>query len=159
MPLIAILILVLILVLKKPIKAPKTSFASEKENKFFKEMQSVFLGSDYLPSRNNWLYVSRMETNGFTSSLYQNANNPWGMMFPKKRKTTANEEYLSNNKFDWAKYANIKDACRDIILWMDYTDFPKEALSIESHVAEMGKRGYFGTESTDSYLSKVKRWI
>lgn len=58
---------------------------------------------------------------------------------------------------EWAHYSSIDDAVKDILLWMDYTKFPKETLSLRSHIDEMKKRKYFA-EDLDYYLKAVIAW-
>lgn len=58
---------------------------------------------------------------------------------------------------EWARYATLDDAVKDILLWMDYTKFPKETLSLRSHIDEMKKRKYFA-EDLDYYLKAVIAW-
>jgi len=112
----------------------------------------------------NWLAVSKMETAGFNSSLYNQANNPWGMGYATKRPTTAASKYVGSSPsggvdFSFARYDSLNDASQDIILYMNYFKFPKAKLSLLDHVKEMGKRGYFGSESVESYYSKVVAWL
>jgi hypothetical protein len=141
---------------------------------------AVFGKSQYPYVKDNWLAVSKMETAAWTSNLFVNAFNLWGMKLPKKRITTAESQAYGtagrnnlisytfaeakvgkdaelNPSFGWAKYPSLTDAVQDIILWMDYTKFPKGRLSLQDHIAEMKKRGYF-EESTDYYLNAVKAW-
>jgi len=112
----------------------------------------------------NWKAIAKMETAGFTSSLYRNANNPWGMQVAKVRPNSQAGKYVGSagggaTSFNFARYDSLGFAVADIILWMEYTGFPKGDLSLEKHVAEMDARGYFGDESYDSYLSKVRAWL
>lgn len=58
----------------------------------------------------------------------------------------------------WAKYETLEDAVQDIILWMDYTHFPTATISLLTFTQELGKRGYFGNESVDSYYKKLEAW-
>lgn len=112
----------------------------------------------------NWLAVSKMETAGWTSSLYNFHNNPWGMGYAKtrpnrqERSSAVSSSTGQGTHFQFASYETLEDACADICLWMDYEKFPTQQLAIADHVAEMGKRGYFGKEDPAEYLSKVLAW-
>lgn len=112
--------------------------------------------------RDNWALVSKMETAVWTSSLFKNANNPWGMTFPTKRDTTAIGVYVgsanSTTSLKFARYEDLFDGCKDIIDYMDYWEFPKGNLSLRAHIEAMGELGYFGEESVDSYYNKVVAW-
>jgi len=52
----------------------------------------------------------------------------------------------------------VQDSVKDIILWMEYTKFPKQPLSLRDHVNEMAKRKYFVGEDTETYLKKILAW-
>jgi len=103
--------------------------------------------------------VAKMETAGFTSELYRKALNPWGMKQAKIRPNHQSGVWVGSGSTNWARYASIDDAMLDVVAWCNYTKFPKGNLSLESHVNEMGARGYYGTESYSSYLSKVRAWL
>lgn len=62
-----------------------------------------------------------------------------------------------NGQSEWAKYSSLDNAVKDIILWMDYTKFPRGPLSLRNHIEEMKKRSYF-QEDTDYYLKAVAAW-
>jgi len=164
-----------------------------------KAFDQEFSNSSYSNSKDNWLAVSKMETAGWTSRLFVNGLNLWGMKRARKRPNTqlpfeqtgvpGRDKTLFQKLFpnvdqlqkegvknfltnplppgddvnlgivsEWAKYKNLNDAVKDIILWMEYTKFPKEKLSLRDHVEEMKKRSYFVGESLDSYLGKVIAW-
>ena len=143
-----------------------------------KAFNKAFDQSVYSSIKDNWLAVSKMETAGWTSKLFINSLNLWGMKQPKVRPTTAegktfgitgretisklfpNITELANmatGQSEWAKYATVDDAAKDIILWMDYTKFPRGPLSLRNHIEEMKKRSYF-QEDTDYYLKAVIAW-
>lgn len=110
-------------------------------------------------SGSNWAAVAKMETANFTSKLFVNANNPWGMKVARIRPNYQDGTYSTGGSIHWAKYDTIDRAMLDIVAWCDYVKFPKGDLSLEKHVAEMGARGYFGDESFQSYLAKVRAWL
>jgi hypothetical protein len=134
----------------------------------------VFDSSSYSSIKDNWLAVSKMETAGWTSKLFNNGFNLWGMKQPKVRPTTAEGKTFGTTgrasvaaligeaakllpQSEWAKYSDLDDAVKDIILWMDYTKFPRVPLSLSAHIEEMKKRKYF-EESFDYYFKAVKAW-
>jgi hypothetical protein len=159
----------------------------------------VFYNSNYKNTKNNWLAVSKMETAGWTSPLFLNGFNLWGMKKAKVRKNTQStftqagtpgrdvsffQKFFPNfdqlNKegifnfltkplppsgnlttvftSDWAKYPSIEAAVIDILLWMDYTKFPKEKLTLLQHVQAMKDRGYFAGEDVATYFNKCAAW-
>lgn len=108
--------------------------------------------SDYI---NFWMAVAKMETAGFDSSIFRVANNPWNMEKPYNRTTTARPIAYNGR---WAMYASLKDAADDILLYMKARQFKTRIQTIDDFVREMGRLGYYGNESADSYLKKVKAW-
>jgi len=104
-----------------------------------------------------WLAVSKMETGGFTSQLYQTYNNPWGMKFPTIRPTSASGDvYLQGS--NWAKYRNLYDASVDILKWMNNINFPEHITSLETFIGAMKSKHYF-EEPYSQYLNLVRAWI
>jgi hypothetical protein len=143
-----------------------------------KAFNKIFDSSPYQSLKDNWLAVSKMETAGWNSKLFTNSLNLWGMKKPKVRPTTAQGKTfgitgretisklfpniteaanIATGQSEWAKYDSIEDAVKDIILWMDYTKFPKGPLSLRNHIEEMKKRSYF-QEDVDYYLKAVAAW-
>jgi hypothetical protein len=145
-------------------------------NKILDSFDRVFDNSDYKATKQNWIDVSRMETAGWTSKLFLNGNNLWGMKKAKKRANTqestqwgvpGRDQTVLNptaivsevsGQNQWAKYANLDDAVKDIILWMQYTKFPNRPLSLRDHIQEMKNRSYFVGEDVAEYLGKVVAW-
>ena len=134
-----------------------------------------FDNSEYRNSKKNRFLVSKMETAGWSSPLFINGLNLWGMKKAKRRPNTQESSVYGvpgrdnqisitgivsevTGQSEWAKYANLNDAVKDIILWCEYTKFPKEKLSLRSHVEEMKKRGYFVGEDVSEYLGKILAW-
>lgn len=149
-----------------------------------KAFNLAFDTSPYASLKDNWLAVSKMETAAWESNLFVNNLNLWGMKVPKKRPTTVVSSGWGTTGRDnlgafpnateiisrgieafqnqtgqqtWAKYANINDAARDIILWMEYTKFPKGPLSLRDHISAMKDRAYF-QEPLSDYLNLVIAW-
>lgn len=128
-----------------------------------------------------------METANYSSRLFIEANNPWGMKNPRKRPTTAltgNPYIFSNSaanrnskssldilvkpfgwtgitqdviQTNWARYQSLEDAAKDIILYLDYFGYKTAYPSLLSFVQEMKAKGYY-TESIDEYYKKVIAW-
>jgi hypothetical protein len=120
-----------------------------------KAFNKVFDNSPYRSLKDNWLAVSKMETAAWTSNLYKNYFNLWGMKVPKVRHNVVAGQVASGNNF-WARYNSLDDAVKDITLWMDYTKFPYTA-SLDEQLKAMKDRGYF-QESLDAYSKLVKAW-
>jgi len=157
--LIAFLLMVVLWIKSKASGAAVTGVPSDLRQ----QLALAFSSYDY-KNMDNWLAISKMETAGWTSGLYNQGNNPWGMGYPSKRPTRASGKYLGTSpgqgvSFNFAQYATLEDASADLLLYMDYVKFPKGNLSLREHVQAMGDRGYFGTETVDSYYNKVMAWL
>lgn len=108
------------------------------------------------PYSQYWVYVSKMETAGWTSNLFKTNLNLWGMKAPQTRATTA----LNKGSHDtWAKYSTIRSAAKDIVLYMDALNYPKKISSLQGLIQLMGEKGYYGSESWSDYYGKVISWI
>jgi len=102
------------------------------------------------------VYVSKMETAKWSSRLFRTNLNLWGMKTPQTRDTTALNKGSSDT---WAKYDTVRNAARDIVLYLDEFNYPKQVNSLEDFVTIMKSKGYFGNESFESYFNKVVNWI
>lgn len=133
--------------------------------KLYEACQIEFIRSPYLRgTMQNWLAISKMETAGWTSGLFRNGNNPWGMGYALIRPKDQDGIIMAgkndgSQSFNGAKYKDFRQAAHDIILWMDYNKFPKEVLTLAEHVHVMDEHGYFGLEPEFSYLNKVIAWL
>jgi len=116
-------------------------------------LNRTLLQSKYANLARYWFWISAFETGNFTSNLFKSANNPWGMMMPNKRKTTASGQFLSSRP--WARYNSLEDAAKDIILYMDEFNYPTASPSFFSFVQTMKAKGYF-EEPFDVYYSRAE---
>jgi len=116
-------------------------------------LNKTLIQSKYANLARYWFWISAFETGNFTSNLFKSANNPWGMMMPKKRKTTASGQFLSSRP--WARYNSLEDAAKDIILYMDEFNYPTFSPSFFAFVQTMKEKGYF-EEPFDVYYSRAQ---
>lgn len=116
-------------------------------------LNKTLLQSEYSNLARYWFYIAAFETGNFTSNLFLNANNPWGMMMPKKRKTTASGTYVSSRP--WARYNSLEDSAKDIILYMIEFNYPTSEPSFFAFVSTMKRKGYF-EEPFDIYYSRAE---
>jgi len=61
------------------------------------------------------LLQSRLETGFYSSDIFLNANNLFGMKYPTRRPTVATGTYKEH-----AKYAHWSDSVIDYVLWQEY---------------------------------------
>jgi flagellum-specific peptidoglycan hydrolase FlgJ len=112
---------------------------------------------------------SRVETGNFTSSLFTDDKNGFGMKIPAVRKTpyiigpatlgkVKNAPPKSEGNTNYARYASIEDSTKDLVNWLRYNkvDFTK-IQSVEDYVAFLGKKGFFGI-SVKAYLTQVNKY-
>jgi len=107
----------------------------------------------------NWIAISKMETGNFSSRLYKEDHNLFGMKRPQTRQTTA-----VNPKTDtWAAYVDDKGSAEDIVLYMEARMYPKDfpgyqaESSLDQQIRFMKEKGYF-EEPYLQYLNLVKQW-
>jgi len=79
------------------------------------------------------------ETSKFTSNVFLENNNMFGMKLPKKRSTLATGENL-----DHATFKSLSDSVQDLMKWFAYTGMPTTD-TIQEYVLQLKKRGYFAT--------------
>jgi len=91
-----------------------------------------------------WVSVSAHETKGFTSSVFNTNKNLFGMKQPEERETTS-----IGQKGNYASYDSDEDSVKDLVLWIQAREFPKEHDSIRKLTSDMKAKGYF----TDTYLN------
>ena len=87
----------------------------------------------------NWARVARVETADYTSRLYLEDNNLFGMKMPKIRDTTAVSETASG----FAKFSSLESSIDDLILYLEYFDYPKSFANLYNQARFMRQKGYF----------------
>jgi len=97
--------------------------------------------------------IAKHETGNYTSRVYKENNNLFGMKNPKRRQTTSKGADYNN----YAIYDNIDDSVEDFILWFK---FHKAQISedLEQTVRFMKDKGYF-EDSFENYFNGTKRWL
>jgi hypothetical protein len=100
----------------------------------------------------NWVAVSRFETGDFTSALYKNHHNLWGM---KKSLRRENTQDYSVPPRGFAGYSSLERSANDIVLYMREFNYPFHFDSVETQVEFMKSKGYF-EEPLEFYLNGVK---
>lgn len=100
------------------------------------------------------LAQSQVETGNFTSLLFRQYNNAFGMKNPLVRPSVGYDD--PNTQF--RAYDSIDQSVEDLVLWMDYVNFPQYVQDVESYVREMKLRGYFEENESD-YLRAMRSWL
>jgi len=84
------------------------------------------------------------ETGIFTSRLYREQNNLFGMRHPTIRETLSVEE---RNQF--ATFANLEDSVRDLLLYFKEFSIGTRFKDVNEYVKTLKSKGYF----TDNYIN------
>lgn len=103
---------------------------------------------------------SKLESANYTSRLFREVNNTFGMNCVRKRQT--NQTGCTAAEFDGGMskgiYHTVTDSFIDMLIWLDYTNFPESVSSAQDYVNELGKRKFFGT-SKANYLKALNSYL
>lgn len=100
---------------------------------------------------------AKHETGNFTSSVYKNLNNMFGMKHPTVRQSVGVQGTLASDGGYYQKYNSDLDSLHDLFLWMNATNFPTGLDSIEDYAKQLKARNYFGA-SLEAYTNGLKYW-
>lgn len=105
---------------------------------------------------NYWLAVSKHETAGFTSRVFQEANNLFGMKLPRGKTTATGALDYGERQ---AIFPSIKASAQDQLLYMfERFKYPKDFASLLDLVTYMKERGYF-EDSLNNYYQGTRKWL
>lgn len=97
---------------------------------------------------------SAHETGGWTSAIYKENNNLFGMKQPTERETTATGTARGH-----ATFRSIQDSADDFILYLNARKaFTQKFSSPDQYVAWLKSKKYF-EDSEKNYLTAVKKWF
>lgn len=96
------------------------------------------------------------ETGNFTSNIYKEANNLFGMKVPAVR-PSARSGILPTKTGNYSKYKDLSDSVADMVLYLDYVRFPVTTNTI-TFVQELKKRNYF-EDTVSNYLNGVSNFL
>lgn len=82
--------------------------------------------------------------------------NPFGMKLATKRKTTRLKNRVQGGKY--AAYISAGHALRDLFLWFDTKNFPKQVESADEYVFLLKINGYF-TDLSKNYLDGIEYYL
>jgi Na+-transporting methylmalonyl-CoA/oxaloacetate decarboxylase gamma subunit len=94
------------------------------------------------------------ETGIFTSPLYLNHNNAYGMNMPSKRKTTA----IGQTESGFAIYDSVEDSIKDLMLYFEEFNAPDTFANSLDYVTWIKSNGYF-TDSLKTYSNGVAKHL
>ena len=103
-----------------------------------------------------WVAVAKHETAGFTSRVFREGRNMFGMTLPKGTTLAIGKLPYGEGQ---AIFKNLTDSARDQVLYFTRRfSYPTNITTAESLVDNMAKRGYF-TSDPRQYLEGVKRFL
>jgi hypothetical protein len=115
-------------------------------------IQEEIARSGYSPDVAKWFAaVSRHETAGYTSNVFNRDNNLFGMKFPEIRQTTA----IGKDSSGYAVFNSPTDSVRDLVMYLNARNYARSYDSVDSLIQAMKSKGYF-EDSVDNYLRGVK---
>lgn len=90
---------------------------------------------------------ARWETDDFSSRLWTQQNNAFGMKQPRLRATTSIGE-----RNGYASYACVNGSLQDLFLWFEYNWMSPELPSVYDYVLYLAVHGYF-EDSIENYTT------
>lgn len=97
---------------------------------------------------------SKFETGNFSSPIFKENNNLFGMKLPKSRSTTAIGENRGH-----AKFSNTRDSVIDLTMWLNmYKSQAQKITTLSEYVAFLKSKRYF-EDSITNYLNGLKKWL
>jgi len=117
------------------------------------KIRNIILGSKYKLLEPYIFAQAQVETGDFSSRLFTEANNLFGMRCATVRKQ--NRIACLNN---YAVFYSPEDSVKDYLSWLEYSNFPTSVINANMFVYELKKRRYF-TDSYDNYLKLLKSFL
>lgn len=103
-----------------------------------------------------WTAIAKHETAGFTSRVYREGNNLFGMKLPRGTTTAVGELPYGERQ---AIFRNITDSAKDQLLYMTKRfNYPADFASFLDLVTYMKQRGYF-EDSLENYYNAARKWL
>lgn len=103
-----------------------------------------------------WTAIAKHETAGFTSRVYRDGNNLFGMKLPKGETLAIGQLPYGERQ---AIFRSISDSAKDQVLFLTKRfHYPSDFTSLLDLIVYMKERGYF-EDSLDNYYNAVRRWL
>lgn len=125
----------------------------EQSNKDAEKIYSLLIGRQFSTKQARFIVAQAAhETAGFTSDIYKENNNCFGMKLARVRKTTATGENKGH-----AVYRNIEDCIEDFKIYYINFQYLPTYQNIEAYVEALKKRGYF-EDNLNNYIQGCQYW-
>ncbi len=93
-----------------------------------------------------WARIARMESGQYTSIMYREHNNMWGMSYFRHGKRPTNGKYRIYHKGKptrFAGYYSKEEAVQEIVFYLDAANYPKDLGTLDELLKLMKKKKYF----------------
>lgn len=121
------------------------------QNKDAEKIYSLLLSRQFSTKQARFIVAQAAhETGGFTSDIYKENNNCFGMKLARVRKTTATGENKGH-----AVYRNIENCIEDFKIYYINFQYLPAYQDIKAYVEALKKRGYFEDNFNTYYLGCV----
>lgn len=125
----------------------------QERQEYAKELVEIFIqGGLSEKEARYWVSVSAHETGGWTSELYNDNVNLFGMKQPSERQTTSKGELNG-----YASYSDDEQSVKDILLWIHAREFGAEHESLRKFTSAMKSKGYYEADYME-YTNAVIQW-
>jgi hypothetical protein len=129
-------------------------FLSGRSSSPREKIKRTLTQSGYSPNLAKWwAAVSDHETGTWTSNLYRNAHNLFGMKQPLSRPTLS----VGATSSGFASFNNDQQSIDDLLLYLNEFNYPKDFLSLDDFIAFMKTKRYFEDRYENYYNSVAKR--
>lgn len=102
---------------------------------------------------------AKVESANYTSKLFREYNNAFGMGCVRQRKTT--QVGCTDPVFDGGQskgiYRNVNESIKDQLLWLRARKFPLSVGSLSDFAYMMRKKGFY-TTSQENYEKALRSW-
>lgn len=97
------------------------------------------------------LAQAKHESGNFTSNIFWENNNPFGMKCPRKRPTTCIGTNRGHGVFN-----SIEDAVIDYVWWMEFNNIPFNEKNTRKYVQLLKNKRYFEDDINRYYKAVIK---
>jgi hypothetical protein len=94
------------------------------------------------------------ETGGFQSRAFLEQNNMFGMKIPSRRAFLGKKQIGSM----YASYDNAKQSLEDLLIYLNFVNFPTKVMDTKDFVNQLKRRSYF-EDNIENYLRGVENGI
>lgn len=99
---------------------------------------------------------SKLETDNYTSRVYQVDNNLFGMKVNSRPFETPGLMSPEGNRY--AHYERDFDSVRDMVGWLEQTNFPAVVDDAGNYARELKTRGFYGP-AAEQYALNLNYWL